>query len=273
MLGEPLQYDRGEANLRAESKRPIGLRVRYLMAIDLASILLAIASSFVFRYEALWNVWPYLRAHWLLFIVVPLIRLPVYYGFRLYRRLWRYASMNDLKAILMAGFLASALFYGFNFFISPFLHILYCPSRSIVVLEGVLSLGFLAGTRFLLRLLQERATLQGAARPKTWIQSPPRVLIAGAGYVGAMILREVQRNPGLEMQVVGFVDDDREKLHMQIHGLPVLGAREDISALVMKHHIDEIIVAMPTAPGKEIRAIRAICEQAGVRTKVLPGMY
>ena len=92
-----------KTDLRAENRNPIGLRVRYLMAIDLASILLAIIFSFVFRYEALWNVWPYLRVHWILFILVPLVRLPVYLNFRLYRRLWRYASTHDLKAIALAG--------------------------------------------------------------------------------------------------------------------------------------------------------------------------
>ncbi len=257
--------------MRIDNKNPIGLRVRYLMTIDLAAILLAITFSFTFRYEALMDIGPYLVQNWTLLLLVPLIRLPVYYNFGLYRRLWRYASMKDLKAIVLAGIVAFILIYIFNFILLPFMHIPYCPSHSVVVLEGGISLAFLTGTRFLLRLIQERATQQDLDS-KTWIQNPPRVLIAGAGYAGAMILREVQRNSGLAIHVVGFVDDDREKLRMHIHGIPVLGTREDIPSLVAQHRIDEIIIAMPTAPGKEIRAIRAICEKAGVRTKVLPGM-
>ena len=259
--------------MEAEKKTLVGLRIRYLMLIDLACILLAGVLSFVIRFEALAGVWPYLRESWTLFVLAPLIRLPVYYRLRLYRRLWRYASTKEFRAIVVAGVVGSALVIAVNFGLLPILGVAFCRSRSVLVLEGGLSVAFLGGTRFLLRLRQERMTPRDAARLKMFVQNPLRVLIVGAGDCGAMILREMQNNPGLGLEALGFVDDNRAKLEMQIHGVRVLGTREDIPALAKKYQPDEVIIAMPTAPGREIRAVKSICDEAGIRYRTVPGMY
>ena len=259
--------------MKFENKNPVGLRVRYLLWIDLLCILLAITASFIIRYEALLRVWPYLRFNWTLFVVVPLVRLPLYYAFHLYRRLWRYASIQEFEVILVAGVLGSLLVYGVNFGLLPLLGIPYCPSRSIWALEGGISVALLGFTRLLLRLWQARMTPHDAARLKMLVQNPRRVLIAGAGDAGAMMLREIQNNPGLGLHVVGLVDDNVNKLHMHIYGTPVLGTRQAIPDLVKRQRIDEVIIAMPTAPGKSIREIKTICEQARVPYKTVPGVY
>jgi hypothetical protein len=89
-----------------------GLRVRYLMAVDFALILIAGVFAFVIRYEALISVWPYLQQNWIYFVLAPLMRLPVYYSFRLYNRMWRYASVVEMKMIVLAGFVSS--FFDFH---------------------------------------------------------------------------------------------------------------------------------------------------------------
>jgi dTDP-glucose 4,6-dehydratase len=260
--------------METENRNPIGLRARYLLLIDLICITLAIVFSFVIRYEALISVWPYLRHNWTLFLLVPLIRLPVYYGFRLYRRMWRYASTREFKAIVLAGGLGSVLLFVAHFGPLPALGILhYPPSRSILILEFGLSTALLGGTRFLLRLLQERMTPEEAAQLRLFVQNRRRVLIAGAGDAGAMTLRQIQNTPGLSWRAVGFVDDDPAKQALRIHGVPVLGAREDIPVLVRKHHVDEVVVAMPSAPPSVIDDIYHICSTADVPTRVLPSTY
>ncbi|HUV93973.1 MAG TPA: nucleoside-diphosphate sugar epimerase/dehydratase [Anaerolineae bacterium] len=259
--------------MKASLGKPFRWRVRYLMLIDLGCVLFALISSFVIRFEAPMDVWPYVRRYWTLFVLAPLIRLPVYYGFRLYRRLWRYASIKELKIIVVAGVVGSVLIFVVNFGLLPVLGITYCPSRSIWVLEGTLSTAFLGGTRFLLRLLRESMRANDVARLQAHVQTPRRILIAGAGDAGAMILSEMQHNPGLGLQAVGFVDDDRTKLAMRIRGVPVLGTREAIPALVSKYHVDEVIIAMPTVSGKEIRRFKSICDVAGVKSRTVPGMY
>jgi FlaA1/EpsC-like NDP-sugar epimerase len=128
------------------NKNPFGLRIRYLLLIDLLCILAAITFGFVIRYESLLTVWPYLRHNWTLFVLVPLVRLPLYFAFQLYRRLWRYASTQEFKIIVLAGLLGSLLVYAANFGLLPLLGIYHCPSRSIWVLESGLSVAFLGFT-------------------------------------------------------------------------------------------------------------------------------
>ena len=250
-----------------------GLRMRYLMLLDLACMWLAIVLAFLVRYEALVSVWPYLEQNWTFFLVVPLVRLPVYYAFRLYYRLWRYASVKEMTNILLAGVTASVLIFAVNFWLLPVLDLRYMPSRSIWLLEGLFSVGFLAGTRFVLRLLQERYRPHELARLRAFVQNPHKLLIIGAGDAGAMMAREVQSNPGLGFHVVGFVDDDPSKHRLTIYGAPVLGDRTAIPALVERYGVDNIIIAMPTAPGVEIREIVRICEKTGVQPRTIPGLY
>jgi dTDP-glucose 4,6-dehydratase len=256
-----------------ENRNLIGLRERYLLAIDLLCILLAIVFSFVVRYEALISVWPYLRYNWTLFVLIPLIRLPVYYGFGLYRRMWRYASVKELQAIVLAVLTGSILVFVINFWGLPPLGVRHCPSRSILVLEAIFSLGFAGGVRLLLRLLQERMTPEEAAQIKLFAQTPRRILIAGAGDAGAMTLRQIQGTAGLGWRAIGFIDDDHTKQGMHIHGVPVLGGRENIPDLVRRHRVDEVIVAMPSAPPAAVDDIYHICTLAEVPTRVLPSAY
>jgi FlaA1/EpsC-like NDP-sugar epimerase len=258
----------------SENRNPVGLRIRYLMLVDLLCILSALLFAFVIRYEALVSVRPYVAHNWALFVLVPLMRLPVYYAFRLYRRLWRYASIREVKAVLFATSLGSLLIFAAHYSPLGTQGVLNTPpSRSVLILEWGLSIALVGGTRLLLRLLQERMHPQDLARLKTFVQNPRHVLIAGAGDAGAMILREMQQNPGVGLSAVGFVDDNHAKLGMHIHGVRVLGTREDIPALVKKHDIDEVIIAMPTAAGSAIRAVKSICDAAKVGYKTVPGVY
>lgn len=254
-------------------RNPVGLRVRYLVLVDLVCILLAIVFSFILRYEGLITVWPRLRRHRVLFLSIPLIRLPVYYCFHLYRRLWRYASTKEFKQILWAGVVSSALVFAANVWLLPALGVRYQRSYSILVLEGGLSTVLLGGTRFLLRLLQERMTPEDAALLRAFGQNLRRVLIAGAGDTGAMILREMLNSPGLRMRAIGFVDDDPAKLAMRIHNMPVMGTWEDIPTLTKRHHIDEVIIAMPAASSSVVDDIYRVCSAAQVPVREFPSIY
>lgn len=249
------------------------VRMRYLLLIDLVFIWLAIVLAFAVRYEALVNVWPYLRFNALYFLLVPLVRLPIYYASRLYYRLWRYASIKELLIIFTAGAVSSVLIFIINFGLLPLLDVSHMRSGSVWLIEGALSTGFLGGSRFLLRLLQERYRPQDLARIAGFQRNPMRVLIAGAGDAGAIMVREIQSNAGLGYTIVGFVDDDPAKRKYSLYGLPVLGSRNDIPTIIAKHGIDHVIIAMPTAPGKDLREIVRICESAGVTPLTIPGIY
>jgi FlaA1/EpsC-like NDP-sugar epimerase len=88
-----------------------------------------------------------------------------------------------------------------------------------------------------------------------------------------MILREIQANPSLGMRVVGLIDDDPSKRHMRMHDVSVLGNRNEIPKIAAKQQVDEAIIAMPTAPGKELRSIMRICESAGIAQRTIPAIY
>jgi FlaA1/EpsC-like NDP-sugar epimerase len=139
--------------------------------------------------------------------------------------------------------------------------------RSIPFIDGMLVVLAVGLTRFSVRTAD--LYLQ-RGRPGMVTQ---RVLIVGAGEAGAMIAREMRANPQLGLDPIAFVDDDPDKQGTRIRNLPVLGDRHALPELVAQHRIDQVIIAMPTAPGKAIRDVLAICEQAGAPAKTMPGMY
>ena len=232
--------------------------------------------AFVIRYEALVSVWPYLEWGRAYFVMAPLVQLPVFFAFGLYNRMWRYASTHEMARILLAGGVSSILLFALNFLIMQPLKGPWVNSRSIWLLEGVLSTCFVAGVRFLMRLLQERRRANAAlplARDSGRSGKPLNVLIIGAGDAGSMILREIQANPSLGMRVIGLIDDDPAKRSMHMHGISVVGNRHQIPNIAAKQQVDEAIIAMPTAPGKEIRSMVEICEGAGIPQRTIPAIY
>ena len=247
-----------------------------LVVIDLLCIWSAIVLAFVIRYEALVSVWPYLQWGRAYFFVAPLVQIPVFYAFGLYNRIWRYASTHEMARILLAGALSSIILFVLNFLILQPLNGPWVNSRSIWLLEGVLSTCFVAGVRFFLRLLQERrrvTVIAPVSRSNSRNGVPLTVLIIGAGDAGSMILREIQANPSLGMRVIGIIDDDSSKRYMRMHGVSILGNRHEIPAIAAKQRVDEAIIAMPTAPGKELRSIMNICESAGIPQRTIPAIY
>lgn len=99
------------------------------------------------------------------------------------------------------------------------------------------------------------------------------VLIIGAGVAGGVVAEVLAKSKNREFEPVGFVDDDPEKQKQTLHGLPVLGTREDIPAIVNRHDITEIIIAIPSAPGQVVSQIVEICHKSKARLKILPGFY
>ncbi|MBN1890290.1 MAG: polysaccharide biosynthesis protein [Thermoflexales bacterium] len=255
------------------NKLPV-LRIRYAIVIDLLSMVFSFAASFVIRYEPALNVWHYLVYNQNLLYLSLLVRLPVYVAFGLYHRLWRYASTRELMSILAAGTLSSAVIYVLNFYALPALRIQHCPSHSVVVLDWLLNLACLSGSRLVLRMTQEQISARERQLLKSiFISAPRRVLVVGAGDGGAMIVREMKHNPSLGLSPIGFIDDNMDKGGLRVHGVPVLGSRHDIPALVKADRIDEVIVAMPSAPGSTLRDVQRICNEAGVLCRTMPGVY
>ncbi len=241
------------------------IRNRYFFASDLLFLPLAVYLSYVLRLEdpSVANFVPGM----LLFIVMSLIVTPLIFQWaRIYSRYWRYASIDEL--LLLAGSVtASAILVGAlaliaNWILPDFLTV----PRSVPFIFMLLGLAATAGPRLGVRLI---------SRYKTSVHSGVRipVLIMGAGSAGSLMARELRESNKSGMEAVGFIDDDVAKLNIRIYGIPVLGTHQDIPRLVAKLNIVQVIIAMPTAPGKTIREIVAICEKVGVKAKIIPSIY
>jgi FlaA1/EpsC-like NDP-sugar epimerase len=196
--------------------------------------------------------------------ILPVLaaKLIIFYFVGLYRRIWRYAGVRDFYIIIWAGVLGTLVEAAIILFIyrHPF-------PRSVIVLDGILTVALIAGLRFAARGFRElrlRSLLAPAGKP---------VLIVGAGDTGETILREMLRRPELAYYPAGLVDDDPAKQGLRLHGVKVLGTRKNLRQLISKYQIEEVILSMPTVSREVIRDVFFQCREVGVKCKTLPGIY
>jgi FlaA1/EpsC-like NDP-sugar epimerase len=104
------------------------------------------------------------------------------------------------------------------------------------------------------------------------VSSRKRILIVGAGEAGRMVTGEIRRHKELESEVIGFIDDDNALDGGEVEDLPVFGRTEDLERVVVERDVDEIIIAIPTAPSRFVRDMVARCKRANVSFKIVPGL-
>ncbi len=246
------------------------LRGRHFILIDTVLISLAYFVAFVIRFDLI-NYREFYERFSLITLGVVALRLPIFYYFGLYRRLWRYASVRELVAIVIAVSVGS----GLGLLIIVALGLLGSESpfngfpRSIIALEWLLTVAFVGGSRFAVRVVAEgRLPKVARGKPESRL-----ALIIGAGDAGAVLAREMQTSSQVDLIPVGFVDDDPLKIGHEIRGLPVIGSRRALPAIAAQTGARVAVIAMPTAPGKAIRETVELCRQAGLETRTIPGMY
>jgi FlaA1/EpsC-like NDP-sugar epimerase len=248
--------------------KPI-IRNRYLLAGDIILAAAAVFGSYVLRLEPGPALDLYLpSAYWLAALAV-VIKPPIYFAFGLYRRIWLYASMQELKLIVVAVTVASIpvgfgilLLFNAGFFVGF--------PRSVLVIDWLLSVLAVGGLRFSLRLLAENKMLSALSSGP---DQAHRVLVIGAGDAGALVVRELQKNPQLNMLPVGFLDDNPSKQRQQIYGVPVEGPTSDLDQVLNSRRVDEVIIAIPSAPGRVVRLVADVCRLKGIPFRTIPGIY
>jgi FlaA1/EpsC-like NDP-sugar epimerase len=198
----------------------------------------------------------------LLFWTAPLlimIRLTAIERFKLLHGWWQYTGVSDALDILKATALGSVLFV----LVMRFLLGVTAFPRTIYILEALLTVGLLAGVRLFSRILAESV--------HEAVTSRRRIVLIGAGTAAEMVIREIKRLKNA-YQAVGCVDDNRSKWGMKIHGVPVLGSVDQLPDFIATHPVDEVLIAVPSATGKQMQRFVRICEQAGARFKTLPSL-
>jgi len=242
-------------------------RNRYVLLIDLLLIIVSVLGSYALRLEFAPDfVRYYLQSGLWLIGLSLLIKPTVYYLFGLYRRLWIYASINELKLIAVAVTTASAIVS----FVALILYSLGVTgsgfSKSALAIDWLLSILFVGGTRFGLRILSESSAPRGNGKSR-------KIIVIGAGDAGALVVKEMQKNHQINLEPIGFLDDDPAKQRHSLLGVPVIGTLNDLAKALDQHQVAEVIIAIPSAPGRVVRLVANICRQRGVPFRTMPGIY
>jgi FlaA1/EpsC-like NDP-sugar epimerase len=243
---------------------PVNRHRVWQLAFDAALIVGAWRLAFYLSFDQRTPIFYRHFLDWDVVAVVVAIKLTVFVLFGFYNRWWRYVSTRDMwgaaRGVTVACAAAYLLLYAF-----PPNHTSRLPHR-IVALDFLLLLAFVAGTRLLARTLIERPRAGLMARGK-------EVLIVGAGDAGQLIVREMQRNRQLLYTPIGFVDDDPRKRGDRINGVRILGTTADLTHVLRDNRPDEVLIAIPSAPGSVRHQIVEACRAANVPVKTLPGLH
>ena len=189
------------------------------------------------------------------------IKFATFYYFRLFRGWWRYVGMSDLLDIIKASFL-SAVLISMAVYIENGLSFVGYP-RSVFIIDLMLTIGLIGGMRFAVRAYTE------SVRQNT---AEVNAVIIGAGRAGGAIARELQQNEKLAYKLVGFLDDDPAKRGERIHGVKVLGNTDDLPRIISRHDISQILIAIPSATGKQMQRMINLCVESQVEFKTLPAL-
>lgn len=233
---------------------------------DAALVALAYFLAFQLRFLDNPHGWPHryevLFAQSVGFVVAG--KLIVFALAGLYQKWWRYVSGRDFLFIGRAVAISSALLVIAFAVVQPFDHRL---PRSVEVIDFMLTLILIAGARLLVRLIIERPS-KGDRLPRH------EVLVVGAGKGGQMVVRELRLNPALGGTAIGFVDDDPRKRGMRMNGgVKVLGSTDEIAPILDETEPDEVIIAIPSAPGTLRAKVVAACRERRIRVRTLPTVF
>ena len=241
------------------------MRNRYVLVADTALVAMAAFAAFTARFDLLF--WQH-RAEFVPYLLAALlIKPPIFLAFGLYRRYWQYTTIADLTVIIGATAASSVAMAVFVMLALG--NLFFEFSRVVIINDWLITLLATSSFRVLIRAIHESSTRKALA--KGIIKR--RVLIAGAGAAGTMVAREMARNPQLGLDPVGFIDDDPIKQSKQLSGLPVVGRIDRLQEIVASYRIDEVVIAMPTAPGPMLRKLVTLCSEAGVKSQTMPGMF
>jgi FlaA1/EpsC-like NDP-sugar epimerase len=229
--------------------------------------LCAVAFLLAFRLRFLDDAGGIPDRYWTLFLqsvaFVAIGKVIIFAAFGLYQKWWRYVGLRDFAGIVRAVAVSSLILVFVFAVVKPFDDSL---PRSVAVIDFMFTLMLVAGARLLVRLLFERPAGAPIARGRD-------VLVVGAGSGGQMVVRELQLNPNLGSAAIGFVDDDPRKRGMRMLGLKVLGSTAEIREILDETEPDEVVIAIPSAPGTLRARVVAACRERQISVRTLPTVF
>ena len=244
-------------------KTKLNARRFLLVGLDIISILIAAYGSLFLRFNGPIDPMFLSRLNNIIILLV-LIDISIFVCFRLYHSLWQFASITELKNIIIAAFT------------NCIINTVVCEltgngqPKSCYIIFFLMLVLMVGGTRFLyrfIRMYKQHVIAEKERRPLE------KVLIVGAGVAGEKVLREINNSNHIYKEVVCFIDDEPSKWKRQIHGVDIYGGRNKIIEAVEKYGVSEILVAMPSISKKELANILNICKETRCQIKRLPGIY
>ena len=233
------------------------------LAADLAIVVAAWFFAFRLRFDTDLPVYYERYVSWEILGLVAAIKLAIFALFGFYNRWWRYVSTRDMWGAARGVVAASlATFLVFSFFD---IHAADVP-RTVWVIDGLLTLALVAGSRMLARTIIERP------QSRSIVARGKEVIVVGAGDAAQLMLREMLRMPSLGYTPIGLIDDDPRKKNLRLHGIRVLGTTDELPHLLRDRRPDEVLIAIPSASGEQRARIVEMARAENVPVKTLPGL-
>ena len=229
-------------------------------------IVLALQIAFLLRYDLAMPITEIEVFRRALYVAVPL-KMAVFVAAQLHKGWWKFAGTRELMHIALANVGASAAFtVAARFFVGPRF------PRAVYAIDFLLCFLGTAGARFAVRLYNELVSRELRSQVGS-----KGLLIYGAGVAGRMLVHEIRSNPSLGYHVLGFIDDDARKRSLEFMGVQVLGTGREAARIVdglrsESRRVEEIIIAMPSATGRQMQEAIGNCRGAEVSCKTLPGI-
>ncbi|MDP3385836.1 MAG: nucleoside-diphosphate sugar epimerase/dehydratase [Eubacteriales bacterium] len=234
----------------------------FLLFADIILLALSVILAYMLRFDGTISAVNREVISQHLFITI-LIKLTVFYFFKLYNSLWAYASVEELVQIVAGTLLAQGVVVIYLFFAQA------PVPRSIFIIVWLIEVILLGGLRFSYRLVRKYKN-EGNLFCK---RIKKRVMVIGAGEAGVMVIKELRKHQQLNSLPVALIDDDKLKIGRNINFVPVLGNRTDIVHIAKSKKIDEIIIAIPSASKREIKEVVKECKKTDCMLKILPGVF
>lgn len=239
--------------------RRIGLITYDIIAVMIASAL-GLLMRFDLSYAAISNKW-WVEYIWHYLPINLVCTILIFYAFRLYQSLWSYAGFSEMGSIFCAC-VAASIVQAVGMILLK-----YNMPRSYYFLYCFCLLFLVIISRFAYRLFRTYV------QKRTQKAVSKNVMVIGAGEAGNSLIREMNSSRYIQKNVMCVIDDDSKKIGNYIHGVKVVGGRDEILEYAAQYDIDEIIIAMPAATGVQQREILDICKQTKCELKTLPGIY
>jgi FlaA1/EpsC-like NDP-sugar epimerase len=246
---------------------PDRMRNRHLFAADAISVVAASLTAFAVRFEDLAWIGANWQLVWIYIFLTAPLRMVTFYSAGMYRRLWRHASLGELRQIIMAVSIAGIV----SALVGLVLMRLIPDGPGRVPFSVVFIDAFLTGACVALPRLLARTVRRGNSR-RHRPEPGKRVLLVGAGDAAKLVVKELRSNTHLNLEPVGFVDDDLRKHGHMLMELPILGSLDSIRKIAEEHGIAQLIIAMPSARGEVVRKVVRAGLDCGIPTLTVPSL-